>query len=275
MKRLLLIDEASKVAPKGAFYMIRNIVCRTAIFSISLAASTAALAEPAASPPAAPAPRVASPATPVRMALAKELVGYTQPKELMLHAVLTGWEKGAAEQDEDYLAELDAIQPGLGARLTERGKAELVALVAALIPQMHDRLAELFAGNCTEEELKALIAFYSSPAGSKMIRSITLSDSGGDAFDDEQLTTAEATSANRAAAKEAVKTLDGDEWLATVIFSVSPGGRVVKALGPQVQAISAEWMTKLMADFGKRIEPIAEEMVKQAVEEADKRAGAN
>ncbi|MGH6705192.1 MAG: DUF2059 domain-containing protein [Sphingomicrobium sp.] len=240
---------------------------------LTLIASTGAFA----TPPAIDTPMhsAATPATPVRMELAKELVGYTQPKELMLHAVLTGWEKGVAEQDEDYQADLEAIQPGLGAKLAERGKAELVTLVAEQIPQMHERLAALFAGNCTEEELKSLIAFYSSPAGAKMIRSITMSDSGEEAFDDEQLTTAEATSANRKAAKEAVKLLDGDEWLAAVKFSVSPGGRVVKALGPQVQAISAEWMTRLMADFGKRIESITEEMVKRAVEEADKMAGDN
>lgn len=242
---------------------------------LSLIASTGAFATPPAIVAPAPAPDAATPATPARMALAKELVGHTQPKELMLHAVLTGWDKGVAEQDADYQAELEAIQPGLGARLTERGKAELVALVAEQIPQMHDRLAALFAGNCTEEELKSLIAFYSSPAGAKMIRSITMSDSGREAFDDETLTTAEATSANRAAAKDAVKALDGDEWLAAVQFSASPGGRAVKELGPQVQAISAEWMTRLMADFGKRIESITEEMVKRAVEEADKQAGDN
>lgn len=251
--------------------MIRTIAGM--FLPLSLIASTGAIATPPAID--TPASGVATPATPARIALAKELVGHTQPKEQMVHAVLTGWDKGVAEQDEDYQAELEAIQPGLSAKLTERGKSELVALVAEQIPQMHDRLAALFAGNCTEEELKALIAFYSSPAGAKMIRSITMSDSGGEAFDDEQLTTAEATSANREAAKEAVKSLDGDEWLAAVRFSVSPAGRVVKALGPQVQAISADWMTRLMADFGKRIEPITEEMVKRAVEEADKQVGAN
>jgi len=79
----------------------------------------------------------------------------------------------------------------------------------------------------------------------------------------------------RAAAKDAAKSLDGDEWLAMMSFVASPSGRAVKALGPQVQAISADWMTQLMAEFSKRIEPIAGQMVAEAVEEADKKAGTN
>lgn len=235
---------------------------------LALMASTGALAAPAAS---APDKAAAS----ARTALARELVGYTQPKDLMLQAVLTGYDKGAAEQDPNDLAELDEVQPGLGARLAERGKAELIAFTAERLPVMHERLASLFAANCTEEELKSLIAFYSSPAGAKMIRSITMSDHGGEAFTDEKFTAEEAATANRAAAKDAAKALDGDEWLAMMKFAGSPGGRAAKALGPQVQAISAEWMTSLMTDFSRRIEPIVEQMVTQAVEEADKKSGTN
>ena len=254
---------------------MRRIVARL-FFPLVLSVSSVALAAPAAMGAVAPpAPRIATPATPARTALANELVGYTQPTDLMLKAVLVGYEKGAAEEGLDAGAELDELVPGLSARLTERGKAELVALVAERIPQMHERLATMFAVNCTEEELKALIAFYSSPAGAKMIRSITLSDSGGDAFDDAKLTADEATTANRAAARDAAKLLSGDEWLAMMSFVASPGGRAIKTFGPQVQAISADWMTELMADFSKRIEPIAEQMVAEAVEEADKKAGTN
>jgi hypothetical protein len=218
------------------------------------------------------APRIATPASPARKALARQLIGYTQPKDLMLESVLRGWEMGAADNKED-LARLDELQAGLGARLAERGKTELVAMVDQQFGQMQDRLATLFADNCSEEELNLMIAFYSSPTGRKMVRSIIMSDAGSEAFDDELLTQAEATSANRAASKAAVKSLDGDEWLAAVQFGLSPGGRAVKALAPQVQAISAEWLTGLMTEFGKRIEPIAEEMVGKAIEEADKQAG--
>ena len=257
--------------------MIRIMARRCGVLSFALLASSEALAALVPPPPVVSIPaveaRVPTPATPARTALAKQLVGYTQPKDLMLNAVLTGYERGAAEQGGNDLAALDAIQPGLGARLADRGKAELVALVAERIPQMHERLATLFAANCTEEELKSLIAFYSSPAGAKMIRGVTMSDRGGDSFDDEKLTAQEATSVNKAAARDVAKSLDGEEWLAMIKFATSPGGRAAKALGPQVQAISAEWMTQLMADFGKRIEPIVEQMVTQAAQEADKKPG--
>jgi len=247
------------------------------ILAVGVSVASPAIA-PAAPPPVVAVPatpdRVAAPVTPARTVLAHELVGYTQPKDLMLAAVLNGWEIGEAENDND-LARFEEIEPGLGKRIVERSKAELMGLVAERIPQMHDRLATLFAENCTEEELKSLIAFYGSPAGKKLVRSITLSNKGGDAFDDEHFTAEEATRANRDAAKDAVKTLDGDEWMAAAKFGLSPAGRLVKALSPQVQAISAEWMTALMADYGKRIEPAVEEMVRQAIDKADKRPGGN
>ena len=128
---------------------MRRIVARL-FFPLVLSVSSVALAAPAAMGAVAPpAPRIATPATPARTALANELVGYTQPTDLMLKAVLVGYEKGAAEEGLDAGAELDELVPGLSARLTERGKAELVALVAERIPQMHERLAIMFAGNCT------------------------------------------------------------------------------------------------------------------------------
>jgi hypothetical protein len=250
-----------------------------AVSALTLLASMPAVAAPAptaptvpAAPPAAAAPRVATPATPARQALARQLIGYTQPKDLMMESVLRGWDLGAAENTDD-IAQLDSVQPGLGARLAERGQAELVAMVDQQFAHMQDQLATLFADNCSEEELNSLIAFYSSPTGRKMVRSIMMADTAGDAFDDERLTPEEAASANRAASKAAVKSLDGNEWIAAVKFGASPAGRAVKALSPQVQAISAEWLTSLMAEFGKRIEPIAEEMVAKAVEEADKQGG--
>ena len=245
--------------------MIRMVAASLAAFFLTLG-SAAAFASPAGSS------ATADTVTPARTALARELVGYTQPKELMIEAVMHGWELGVSEQSAAEFDRLDEIQPGLGARLTERGKSELVNLVAVRIPQMQDKLAKLYADNCTEAELKEMIAFYSSATGRKLIRSVTMADKGGDAFDDEKVTAAEATKANREAAKDAVATLDGDEWIEALKFGVSPGGRIVKKLTPQVQAISAEWMTLLLADFGKRMEPITEEMVMQAIEQADKKA---
>ena len=248
----------------------------------SLAMLLSAWALPVSAHAAAPekaaeaATRALPPATPARTALAGELVGYTQPKALLLEAVLVGWNKGIAEQQAAAdLAELDRIESGLSAKFLDRGQAEIVALVSERIPEMHRRLAGVYADNCTEEELKALIAFYSSPLGTKLIRSMTLSVTGADSFDDEKFTAEEATQANREAARDAVKSLSGDEWIEAVKFGVSPSGRLVKSLAPKVQAISAEWMTKLMADFGTRMEPIAEEMVMQALEQADKQGAAD
>jgi hypothetical protein len=243
---------------------------------LAAASGSAAMAAPAATPvapppvitPAAPqTPRSLPPATPVRVALARELVGYTQPPELMTSAVMAGWEKGLAEEQESFDT-LDAAQPGFGTQLAERGKAEIVGLVRERIPQLHDRLATHFAASCTEQELKDLIAFYSSPTGAKLIRSITMSDTDTDAFDDNQLTATEATRMNRKASLGAIKELNADDQAAVIKFAFSPAGRAAKMAGPTVQAISAEWLNSVMAEFGNRVERIAQELLEKGAKEA-------
>lgn len=240
------------------------------VFLIAITAASAAAAAPpppAAVTSAAPETRKLPPATPARIALARKLVGYTQPPELMTSAVVKGWEEGLKNERESFDS-LEAIQAGLGAKLADRGKAEIVSLVRERIPQLHDRLGALFADNCTEQELQELIVFYSSPAGSKLIRSITLSNSADEVFEDDKVTAAEAIQANRQASRAAVQDLSSAEQAEVVKFAFSPAGNAVKTVGPRVQAISAEWMTATMAAFDKRIEPIVQQIVGQAVAEA-------
>ena len=255
---------------------MRHIAWSLAAFVAICSAPAGAALQASSGAPSAKAPAPAlSPPSPARTALARELVGHTQPKELMIEAVLFGWNKGVAEQDAADLGALDKIQAGLSGRFIDRGRAEIVAIVSERIPEMHSQIAAIYADNCTEEELKALIAFYSSPVGKKLIRSMTMSISGSDPFEDDKVTAAEATQANREAAREAVKTLSGDEWIEAAKFGLSPTGRKVKSLAPKVQAAAADWMTRLMADYGTRMETIAEEMVGKAIEEADKTAEAD
>jgi len=241
------------------------------LWAVPAAAAVQSQPAPADAPPA----HVNSPATPARTALAKDLVGHTQPPELMIEAVMVGWNLGVAEQQASELAALDKIQPGLSGLFLDRGKTEIVALVSERIPQMRQQLAAIYADNCSEEQLRELIAFYSSPLGTKLIRSMTLSVKGSESFDDDQVTAAEATQANREAAQDAVKALSGDEWIAAARFGLSPSGRLVKTLAPKIQSVAADWMTRLMADYGTRMETVAEEMVGQAIEEADKAAEAD
>lgn len=239
---------------------------------LSAATSTSAPAAPTApavpppvvTPVAPPASRALQTAIPAKIALARQLVGHTQPPELMTHALLKGWDE-AKQKDKESFAALDAIEAGLGTKLSDRGRAELTMLVTERIPQLHERLAALFAANCTEQELRELIGFYSSSAGRKLIHSVIMSDAGGDEFDDEKLTAEEAIKINRQASAAAAKTLNSVEQATLVKFAISPAGRAAKAVGPQVQAVSAEWMNGIMSEFSRRIEPIINETVDKAV----------
>jgi len=232
------------------------------------AAPPAPTAPPSVVTPAAPGEaRNLPPATPARIALARKLVGYTQPPELMTSAVLKGWEEGIRSEGDSF-SSLNSIQDGLGAKVAARGKAEIVGLVKDRIPQLHDRLATLFAANCSEQERSELITFYSSSAGAKIIRSITLSNAGAEALDDDKITADEAMKASREASRIAARTLDSAEQAEMIKFAFSAAGRRVKLIGPEVQAISAEWMTATMAEFGQRIEPIVTDMVEKAAAEA-------
>jgi hypothetical protein len=94
-----------------------------------------------------------------------------------------------------------------------------------------------------------------------------LSDAGdATAIDDGEISTTELLKANRQASIEALRGMTAEQKVEMIRFGVSPGGRAMKTIGGRVQPALAAWLTSLMQDYEKRIEPVIEKIVLDALD---------
>lgn len=229
------------------------------MFRILIAALLAA-----GSPQPAVAATPASPATDVgsHHALALELAQTGQPTVLLIEGVLMGYDLATQAQkpDEDAL-EVEKEFPGFLAKVQQRGRAELESLIAERAPALHRQLADIYAANLNDAQMRDMMGFLRSPTGAKFVRSMMLSSTGAASADDLTLTAEEVATENRAAATETMKKMSGDEWLEFMKFATSPAGQANRALAEKAQPVVASVMTDLMAEFASRMEPITIEIL--------------
>lgn len=237
------------------------------LFGLLLAISpTASMALATAAPGLAQEQTAPSPASPAQVRLAGEIAQIAASGDLMMTAVLSGWDQGMKEE-EATMAELDSLSPGLAKAIAERGKAELTAMVKERLPALQNTVAGIYSAQANEVELQSVLTFLRSPTGAQFVRSVMLSDAGDSTVvDDGEISTAELKKANRQASMEALRGMNAQQKVELIRFGVSPGGRVMKAIGEQIQPALAAWLTGLMQDYEKRIEPVIEEIVLEALE---------
>lgn len=252
------------------------------IAALAVMGATGAMAAPAASsatvptvpppvvtraaPPAPPAPiRVLPPVTPERRKLAAQAVGLALSDQMMIEAVLGGWERGQASAKED-MAALEEVSPGLSGKIIDRGKSELLALLNERIPGLRASMTDIYAGSMTEDELRTTITFFQSATGQQFIRKMLMSETGDNMADDLEVTSSEMMKANRAAARETVETLSTPQKADLVRFGFSPAGRAMRVVGAKVQPVAAQWVTSVMADYQQRVGPIIEKIVTDALD---------
>lgn len=137
-------------------------------------------------------------------------------------------------------------------------------MVAASIPTLQARTAQIYASELTEAELAAFLDFFRSSAGQQTIRLMVFSDASETAAEDSEITTEEMTTATQAAVRETIGKLDDDQRAALIRFSLSDAGRRARFVTPRIQEATAEWMTGVMSRFGDAVEAIAAEELAKA-----------
>lgn len=226
---------------------------------------TVALLATAAMQPASAA-QTAPTATANHQALAFELAQIGQPTALLVEGVLMGYDLAAKEQTPDADAtEVEKEFPGFLTKVQQRGRAELERLMTDRAPSLHRQLADLYAANLTDPQMRDMMAFLRTPTGVKFVRSMMLSSSGANPADDLKLTAEEVAAENRAAATETMKKLSGDEWLELMKFATSPAGQANRALTQKAQPLVAAAMTGIMTEFTKRMEPITMDILESYI----------
>lgn len=224
------------------------------------------MASPAAAPGVAQEQAARSAPSPAQVRLAGEIAQIAASGDMMMTAVLSGWDQGMKEEAAT-MTELDSLSPGLAKAIAERGKAELAAMVKERLPALQNTVAGIYAAEADEHELQSVLTFLRSPTGAQFVRSVMLSDAGDSAFvDDGEISTAELKKANRQASMEALRGMSAEQKVDLIRFGASPGGRAMRAIGEQVQPALAAWLTGLMQDYEKRVEPVIEKIVVEALD---------
>lgn len=127
--------------------------------------------------PQAAAPQVTAPQTSpnsARLGKAMAVARLVQPSDLAIAAALPMAEKAfsqaiAAGAGKD-LALIEAENPGMVDGLWSAMKPLLATYLNELIPDLHDKLASLYASRLTESELEHLARFHGTPTGRKIVR---------------------------------------------------------------------------------------------------------
>ena len=68
------------------------------------------------------------------------------------------------------------------------------------------------------------------------------------------------------ASMEALRGMNAQQKIELIRFGASPGGQVMKAIGEEIQPALAAWLTGLMQDYEKRVEPLIEKIVVDALD---------
>lgn len=195
-------------------------------------------------------------------ALALQLSQTAQPADLLVEAVLKGYDEGfSEEQANSETAEIEREFPGYLEKLRLRGRIELEKVMREHAPVLQRRTADVYAADVSEEHMRNAIAFLRTPTGAKMLRGVTLAPSDTGSANDLNLTVEEVATEARAAALHSVKQLTGAERVELMKFAASPAGVAFRDTDHKITPIVAETMNEVMAEFAERIDPIAVELL--------------
>ena len=150
------------------------------------------------------APPTASPQTPLQASanstptqpsdVAKALIDIFHPDEETLEVNVKSWE--AISRRDTYLAELEAEYPGISDSVIAACRPIAIHYLQEMVSRMKLAKARIFADRLTIEELREILAFYSSSAGQRFTRAMTR-NVDVDAYADD-LSSGEAGSADAA-----------------------------------------------------------------------------
>lgn len=222
---------------------------------LSFCAATLALAVPAASGHAAVATAVV--ADPAEQTLALQLAEAAQPGELLVEAILVGYDQGAKQGAADPAnAEIEKEFPGYLDKIEKRGRKLLETMMRERTPALHREIAGIYSQGLSEEQMQSALAFLQTPTGKKMIRNVAMAPARGEAAEDLHFSAEEVTAEGRAAALHSFKALSGQERVEVMKFSLSPTGRALTKTSKEVNAVFAQAMNAIMTDFTAKMEAL-------------------
>ena len=182
----------------------------------------------------------------------------------------------ASRQDAD-MAAAERQYPGLVDAIWKALEPELRRASAEDSPKLAKRLAAIYDSNLTASEQDALLVFYSSPTGQKMIHDLYAGVDGTPVVvaamrNPDAPVSAEAFAAlNESGKRSAVRALDASDQPALAALGRSLDLDKLGAIGEQVQRTTMEWVNEPDPEGDARMEKIVEAAVKRHIAGAGKR----
>lgn len=240
----------------------------TWLLALSLLLSGPALAEPApAAPKPAEAPQKISPATAAALArvVAPLEVGVAAELEQARKAILV-----LPTVDEDA-KQLEQEFPGIYAAMWTAVEPEMRRSIEADYPAFWAALEEMYLGRLTENEAHAVMIFFNSPTGQKLLRN---SYSSFDAApivaemaksDNYTMTEKQMQSATDAAKKKAVADIGPEDQADLWILMKSIDLKKFQSLGAETQKVTLAWVNKEDPEADARLGKVMEEAMEQYI----------
>jgi hypothetical protein len=141
---------------------------------------------------------------------------------------------------------LEKAYPGMVAELRRAAREITLADLRSDIPAMHRRYARFFEEQFTQEELTALIAFYRTSTGTKIIQAKFANIDVSRLTDrfvedsDAKLSAADVNALNRGAMPGVFKEMSAADIRALMAFGLSPVGKKLRSVTPQMAQLEAE-----------------------------------
>lgn len=241
------------------------------LLACSLGLLLAAASLPALAGQTLAAPQPAEAGQGVSDATAAALARVVAPLEIMVPAELEQARKAilALPTLDEEARQLEQEYPGLYAALWAAVEPEMRRSTEADYPSYWTALEQLYVARLTENEAQAVMTFFKSPTGQKLIRNMygnfdaapmlaEMAKSENYTIDEKQMKAA--TDAAKAKAVEQIGPGDqADLWILMASIDLEK----FKALGAETQKVTLDWVNKEDAEGEAKIGKIMEEAMKR------------
>jgi len=157
--------------------------------------------------------------------------------------------------------------PGLLDAILASGRPVMRSHIMAGIPVQQQRFAQFYAAKFTPDEIDQLIAFYSTPTGTKVVDAMYVGGDFSDVIDamdkgSGAMSAAAVEKMNSSAAAQLPDKFDADDWKAMFAFAATPAHAKLERIAPE--------FNQLVAEVGNAPDPTLESEMNAAIESAVK-----
>ena len=225
-----------------------------------------AVAAPAQAPASAATPQSASQA-------AAALAQIVAPREIMVSLNMKWAEKGIEELPKlnAEAGEFEREFPGVHGAMWHAVKDELRAQLEADLPDLWNRLQQLYLANMSEPEIRALIGFYATPTGKRLIQGMYGNS------DLQPMIQSMASSEDGSISEQSFRTVNDEAKRKTIadanidpkdilpLMTAMPLPKL-RAVGEKVQRVTMEWVNETDPEQQERINKLMADAAESFVE---------